>query len=273
MHGMLRVVCVLAVLVLSLPAIATCPDQDANYSRTFRQHGREYQVRFLKALDEKAWPFELVMRWRVPGGRAWHVVSRVKGVRLEKEVTIPGPRGRDLDALVLSSPGGSAQFITIVEIAKSPPRFRVLLWRARDKGGFHYLTDRHSRLTKLKFDYWAWHVEAQDCPGHAFTSIDVVWSPRRHRFITGQPYVDATREKSASFVDILTDIVPDESMAMEETHDPEGHVYTYTYKPAGLLLQKTPPEFRSAKRVKVVVDYGAPPDHEPRIVSIEATGK
>lgn len=200
------------------------------------------------------------------------MVSRIEGVRLEKTVRVPGPHGRDIDALVVSAPGGSAQFISVIEIGKSPPKLGALLDRALDKGGFSYLRDKAGRVLGLKFEYQAWHVRPEGLKGHVFTARKAVWDPELHRFRLGESYVDTQREKAASLLDVLTAICSAELLGMEESRDRDYRIYAYTYEPTGLLLEKTPPKLRSAKRVRVVVDRGASPDSKPRIASIEAAG-
>ena len=112
-----------------LPAILTlsCTCPDGSHIKTFDWKGRQYEVRFAELPNSNAnlaWPQDLVLRWRKPGAKKWHVVSRIPEVRPEKEVKLSDAKGREIYALVVSSPGGSAQFISVVEIDEDPPSSR-----------------------------------------------------------------------------------------------------------------------------------------------------
>ena len=249
----MRLVLTLILSALSLAADC-CPEQE--FVRAFTARGRQYEVRFVEAGGaNRSWGEDLVMRWRAPGSKRWHVVERVKQVRLERAVTLSDHRGRKIEALVVLSPGGSAQFISVVEIRKNPPSLKVLLDRALDKGGFKYRYDRAGRLLGFKFEYQAWHVSPDDLHGHVFTARNVAWDPSKHQFTTGPVSVDSESEKEASLVDVLRAIGSDELLGMEKTHEEKYKTYTYIYKPIGLLWGKTPAELRSSKRVKVVVKF------------------
>jgi hypothetical protein len=261
-------------LISLLTAVSTisncCPDQQQQFSRTFTSHGREYEVRFLESPDYTLiGGYEgLVMRWRKPGGNEWHVVGRMKDLRLEREVRLMDQRGREIDALVVSAAGGSAQFISVIEIRKNTPSLKVILDSALDKDGFKYRYDNAGRLIGFKFEYQAWHVSPDGVSGHVYTAQNIGWVPSQRRFRTGVPYVDDEREERASLLDVLTAIGSDELLGMTESHDEGSDTYTYVYKPVGLLWRKTPPELRSAKKIRVVIDYSPVPEHEPRIVEI-----
>lgn len=254
------------------PADPECSGElDEQFLRTFKWHGRDYEVRFVKGPEtELAWPQDLVLRYRLSGNAKWHVVSKITQVRSEKEVILSDARGREIDALVVSSPGCSASFISIVQICKDPPGLRLLLDSARDKGGFDYRYDTAGRLIGLKFHYWAWHVEPGDLQAHAYTAMNVGWIRAKGQFRKGPVFVDDVREEKATLMDILRHIVDVEETVVHEIPDIDSNTYTYIYRPVGLLWRKTPPELRSANKVRVVVKHCPEPDREPYIAEIGA---
>lgn len=252
---------------LSIAATAllqsACWSRSTGVLRGFSAHGCKYQLAFVETKDDCPWPIDLVMRKQERTGR-WSDTARVKQVRLERSVVLTGRRGQPVDALVLSSPGGSAQFITVVEIDKTKPRFRVLLDGEIDKGSFRYLLDQRGRLTCLRFSYSAWHVEARGHEtGHVYTARRITWDSVSHAFRRGEVFVDSEAEKKANLVEVLTSIGSDELLGMEETYDERSMTYTFIFRPQGLLGQKTPPEFRWTHRLRAVVRCSRDPHADP----------
>ena len=257
--------------LLVILSLSACSPAEKPFVRTFASHGRVYEVRFVEIPGaDRRWGEDLVMRWRASGATQWHVIGKVEQVRLERAVRLPRRRHRDSEALVVSTPGGSAQFISVVEIGRHPPGLRVLLDRALDKGGFRYRFDRAGRLIGFKFQYQAWHVCPDGVRGHVFTAVNIRWLPTKHRFREGPPYVDREREHKASLVDVLRAIGSADLLGMEETYDQKSETHTYIYRPTGLLREKTPVELRSSKKTKVVVKYTPDPENEPYIAQISA---
>lgn len=240
--------------------------------RAFPWHGRAYQVAFQSTGDKNSpWPVDLVLRWRSPHGSKWHTVSCVEGVRLEKSIRLQDGRGRSIDALVVSKPGGSAQFISVVEVAKDPPRLRALLRDERDKGGFCCRFDRSGRLIGLKFTYSAWHEQPSDglACGHVYTARNIAWLPRERRFRRGPVYVDDAAEAKASLTDVLLATGADCLLGTQSAHHEKTDTTTVVYSPRGLLWSKTPPELRSASRIRAVIRYTRVGEHDYRLDLVE----
>ncbi|MHB1459338.1 MAG: hypothetical protein ACYC0V_20705 [Armatimonadota bacterium] len=245
---------------------------------TFHQGNRTYQVTFLETgRRDVPWPSDLVMRWRTSGDVKWHEVSRIKGVRLEKAVKLPTPSG-DADVLVVSSPGGSAQFVAVVLIRKNPPGLKLLLDGELDKGSFSYRFDHKNRLLGLTFHYNKWHVDVErgKADGHVFTARDVNWNPAKYRFRHGLVYVDVTAEKDASLIDLLLAFGADDYLEVKYIQNADQRSVSYNviqvviFKPIGILREKTPSELRSAKRLKAMIDYSKTPYDETKIIDIKS---
>lgn len=269
------------VMILLYPVISGSQSLASSYDTTlvttFHQGNRTYQVTFLETGQHNvAWSADLVMRWRSSGGAKWHEVSRIKGVRLEKAVKLPTRNGY-VDALIISSPGGSAQWISAVLIKRKPPRLRLLLHGEWDKGGFSYRFDRKNRLLGLTFHYSRFHIDVEQvkADGHIFTARDVNWGPARYRFRHGLAYVDTVAEKDASLIDLLLAFGADDYLGVKYIQNADQRSASFNvieaviFSPIGILRDKTPPELRSAKRLKAVIDYGKTPYDETKIVDLQ----
>lgn len=232
----------------------------------FQSQGREYQVAFVEVTKppNSAWHEDLVMRWRMHGGEQWHVVATVPGVRLERLVRIQhhGSHG----VMVVSRPGGSAQFISVIEIRKHPPGLRTLLRDELDKGGFDYRFGPREMLIGFKFHYCAWHVspDVGTETGHILTYRKLYWSPTRGTFSRGKVRIDDQAEREASLADLLLAIGADELLGVKTTNSTDGNIIAI-FRPVGILRNKTPEPLRSADYVKAVIHV--PSDHrQPRKV-------
>lgn len=268
--GILAVVMFLSYPVIFCSHSAAAPS-DTTLVMAFNQGNRIYQVTFLETgQHDVAWPVDLVMRWRPSGGAKWHEVSRIKGVRLEKAVKLPTRNGA-VDALVVSSPGGSAQFVSVVLIKKNLPGLKLLLDGELDKGSFSYRFDRRNRLLGLTFHYNRYHVDIEQgkAGGHVFTARDVNWDPARFRFHHGLAYADAAAEKDASLIDLLLAFGADDYLGVKYIQNVDHVIEAVIFSPIGILREKTPPEFRSAKRLKAVIEYGKSPDDQTKIVDLQ----
>lgn len=255
-------------------AVATCY---TTLVTMFDQGNRTYQVTFLETGQrDVAWPSDLVMRWKSPSRGKWHEVSRIKGVRFENAVKLP-TRSGTVDALVVSSPGGSAQFVSVILIKKNQPRLKLLLNRELDKGSFSYRFDRNNRLLGLTFHYYRWHVDVEQgkADGHVFTARDVNWNPAMYRFHHGLAYVDAAAEKDTNLVDLLLAFGADDYLGVKYIHNADQRSTSFNviqaviFSPIGILREKTPPELRSAKRLKAVIGYGKTPYDETKIIDLQ----
>jgi len=221
---------------------------------TFQKDQRVYEVAFIEREDLSGpWPIDLVMRWRKNGEQTWRETANIAGVRLEKAVTLTGPRGEEIEALVVSSPGGSAQFISVIEIIRNPSGFKVLLDREMDKGSFDYRFGPHGELVGLQFHYSAWHVSPPGLTGHIYTARNIGWNVAKRSFTSGPIYVDDQMEREADLADILLATGSDYMLNTEVSYDEASKTYTFVYKPEGLLWKKTPPELRSAEKVRAVI--------------------
>ncbi len=258
----------LALLFAALPLTAVAAEPTSPV-RAFVASGCQYEVRFVETGRDPAWREDLVMREKIPG-KAWRTIASVVGVRLEKEVTLLAPAGEKIDALVISKPGGSAQFISVVEIREDRPGLRLLLDRALDKGYFDYRFDQCGHLIGFKMHYLAWHVSPDLLRGHAYTAVNVGWDSAKRRFRTGPVFVDDEAERKADLTDVLTAIGSDELLGVDKVDCNASRTTTYVHRPQGLLWSKTPPELRPAERVRVVIKFSDDYDQPPRIISIGA---
>ena len=251
-------IALLAVLCITASVCAS----EAQVVYAFQSRGREYQVAFTEAPKppNSPWYEDMIMRWRLPGGNQWHTVAKVPGVRLERLVRIEhhGVHG----AVVASRPGGSAQFISVIEISKHPPGLRTLLRDELDKGGFDYRFDPHGMLTGFRFHYHAWHVgpDIGSEMGHVLTKRDITWSANKHRFFRSLVRIDDEAERKADLADLLLAIGAEEFLGVKTMHTADGSTIAI-YRPVGILGEKTPKALRSARWVKAVITR--PPDGQP----------
>jgi hypothetical protein len=265
-------------IILALCITALMHAEAAQVVWSSISQGKEYQVAFVQTrlpssqYTLKAWSHDLMMRCRPCGSRHWHEVARIEGVRLEKKVRIR--HSVACDALVVSSPGGSARFISVVEITRSPAGFRTLLRDEADKGSYELLHDKRGMLVGLRFHYLAWHYEPDDggVRGHVFTVRDLTWSPDSGVFRRGKIRIDEEAERKASLPALLMAIGADQYLNVKNIANGRDTV-TLTYPPIGILKDKTPSALRSCPRVKAVIrrpyDYRKP----DAVISLEASEK
>lgn len=262
----------LAILLSTFAATAWA--QEDQVVKTFLSHGRTCQVAFIPSGKAgRPWPDDLVLRWRtLADSGKWHIVSRIVSVRLEKSVTLQSRNGSDIDALVVSYPGGSAQLVSVIEIAKDHPKLRVLLDRELDKGFFDYRYDSEGRLAGFVFHYCAWHVAPDNfaLKGHIFTARNIAWLPSEREFRHGAVYVDTDAEEKARLLDVLFEPGSEVYLPITYQHNNSEDTAVVIYRPIGLLRRKTPPELRSASEVRVVVKLGPSPEYERWISEIAA---
>lgn len=223
---------------------------------TFKQEQRVYQVAFIQREETSGpWSIDLIMRWRKNTEQKWHEAAKIPEVLLEKAIRLAGPDGNDIEALVVSNPAASAQFISVIEITKNPPGLKVLLNREWDKWNSDYRYDTQDRLIGFKFNYYAWHVSPWALTGHVYTARNIGWDPATGSFKRGPVYVDDQREQEADLAEVLLAIGSEYIFELEESYDENTDTHTFIYRPQGLLWRKTPPELRSAERVKVVITW------------------
>lgn len=266
--------CARLAIILALCIAALIHAEAAQVVWSSISQGKEYQVAFVQTplpsgqYTLKAWSHDLMMRCRPCGSRHWHEVARIEGVRLEKKVRVWHHVA--CDALIVSRPGGSAQFISVVEIIRSPAGFRTLLRDEADKGSYELLHDKRGMLVGLRFHYLAWHYEPDDggMRGHVFTVRDLTWSPDRGMFRRGKVRIDNEAEQKASLPALLMAIGAHEYLNVKDISRGIDTV-TLTYPPIGILKNKTPGALRSCPRVKAVIRH--PRDyHKPdEVISLE----
>lgn len=264
----MRLVAIAALIIFCVSASVSA--DEAQVVNTFQSRGREYQVAFVQGAKpaNSPWDEDLVMRWRSHEGKDWRIVSTVPGVRLEKAVKIEHKGIHD--ALVVSRPGGSAQFISVVEVRKEPPGLTVPLRDELDKGGFDCRFDSRRILTGLRFHYCAWHVapDTGDRTGHVFTLRDIAWSTSTCTFRRGPVRIDDEAERKADLADLLLAIGAEPLLGVKTIHSADGNTIAI-YRPAGILRGKTPRKMRSAHFVKAVIEVTSDWRKPSRIASIE----
>lgn len=257
--------------MLPLLVLASVCAAHGEFVRTFTRYGRAYEVRAIETGErDVAWPEALVMRWRPVSGGAWREVARVDGVRTEKPARLRDARGRGIDALVVSSPGGSAQFISVVQVKRDPPGLKLLLDGELDKGSFDYRYDNHGRLTGFLFHYCRWHVgpNGPGVRGHVLSARRLRWDPARRRFQHGAFYIDRQAESQATLLGLLETPGSSEYLGVRDMADSESDRHVLYYHPIGILRAKTPPSLRSSKWVRATIEYGKSPESEPRLVEL-----
>ena len=257
------------ILILSSLLATSLYANEQAFMRTFSQGNRIYEIRFLDvSRKNNAWNQDLVMRWKASSGGSWHEIDRIPQVRHERMIRLEGKRGKDVEALVVSKPGGSAEYISVVQIDNKIPNLSVILDNEIDKGNFGYRFDNQGRVTGFKFHYTAWHVEP-DCTnpeGHVLTCRNIDWIPAQQCFRRGQVYIDEKAEKEASLVDLLLIPGSEQYLGVQNLKSGCREKAIITYKPVGILRDKTPMKLRSAERIKAVISLG----DEPMLVDLQA---
>jgi len=226
--------------------------QAAQVVRSFKSHGRSYQVAFVdRPGRDTAWRQDLVLRWQWLNQKVWRETQSVAGVRLERTVKLRRGNGQQMDAVVVSRPGGSAQFMSVVQITRSPAGLHSILTDELDKGRVDYLRDRDGFLTGLRFHHLTWHFEPDQgsAHGHVFTVHDLDWSPRYGKFLARPVRIDAEAERKADLPSLLMCVGSDEYLGVQKLSSKGGTV-AVIYRPVGILRGKTPRALRSSAYVR-----------------------
>lgn len=245
--------------------------QAAQVVRSFKSHGRSYQVAFVERSGrDTAWRQDLVLRWRWPNQKEWHETRSVVGVRLERTVKLRRGNGGQMDAVVVSRPGGSAQFMSVIEITRSPAGLHSLVTDEVDKGGVDYLRDRRGFLTGLRFHYKAWHYgpDQGSADGHVLTVRDLTWSPHDGKFLRGPVRIDREAERKADLSTLLMCVGSDAYLGVK-TLSSQGRTVGVIYRPVGILRDKTPKVLRGCAYVRADIRLSQDGHKPDELVSLQ----
>jgi len=226
--------------------------QAAQVVRSFKSHGRSYQVALVERPErDPAWCQDLVLRWQWLNQKEWHESQSVTGLRLERTVKLRRGNGEQVDAVVVSRPGGSAQFMSVIQVTRSPAGLHSIVTDEVDKGGVDYLRDRRGFLTGLRFHYMAWHYEPDQgsADGHVLTVRDLTWSPHSGKFLRGPVRIDGEAERKAALSSLLMCVGSYAYLGVKTLSSQEGTV-AVIYRPVGILRDKTPKTLRSCAYVR-----------------------
>ncbi len=193
------------------------------------------------------------------------------GASTARFVVLPTRRGSNIVAVCIESGGFSRRSLDMVAVlfpGSSASRSLFSHWHEADVL-YEY---RKGALHGINLGFAAWHANAggSKLPGHILLRREFIWDRKALRFLPKEYRPDLLAENRLSLAAAL--LTPGSQPILGvRREEPIDDYLVYTYSPVGILKAKTPKEYWSAKRVKVLLKrVGEAQSGEYRIVSYES---